>query len=318
MHEIGNKLLRPLRIRTPYDAVHCIGHASSNPVPHLRDFCERLRITQWSNDHRIALQFGSPRGRLVIIVGGANGDGVHSNNSAKHVMSLDQIVDLLGNRSRPETSWISKVAGTTAERAERAVNEVTSHSELIGELSRNIEKTGKTYYAQFPAPIDLFALVRLSRPRNLVESGVASGVSSTFLLLGIKANSGGILHSIDFPVFRKGNRGNLSWAIPQGMTSGWAVPRKLRSRWDLRQGRSEGLLRPLLEEIGTLDFYCHDSPVDIAHFEFEMKSIRKHLKPGSLVVADNTDKKVFDETALSIGAEAFYRRHSSLGAFLVP
>jgi hypothetical protein len=234
------------------------------------------------------------------------------------VRSLDQIVEILGGRSRPETSWISKVTGTTAERAERAVHEVTRHSESIEELSRNIESTGKSYYAQFPAPLDLFALVRLSHSQNIVESGVASGVSSTFLLLGIKANSGGILHSIDFPVFRKGSRGNQSWAIPQGMSSGWAVPTKLRNRWDLRQGRSEDLLEPLLEEIGTLDLYCHDSPVDIKHFEFEMKSIRKHLKPGSLIVADNTDKKVFDDTARSVGAEAFYRRHSSLGAFLVP
>lgn len=228
------------------------------------------------------------------------------------------MVKILGGRSRPETFWISKVTGTTVERAERAVNEVTKYSESVEELYRNIENTGRSYYAQFPAPLDLFALVRLSRPQNLVESGVASGVSSTFLLLGIRANSAGILHSIDFPVFRKGSHGNQSWAIPPGMSSGWAVPTKLRGRWDLRQGRSENLLKPLLEEIGTLDLYCHDSPVDIEHFEFEMKAIRKHLKPGSLVVADNTDKKVFDETARSVGAEAFYRRHSSLGAFLVP
>ena len=228
------------------------------------------------------------------------------------------MVKILGGRSRPETSWISEVTGTTIERADMAVRDITSHSKSIEELSRNIENTGRSYYAQFPAPLDLFALVRLSRPRNLVESGVASGVSSTFLLLGIRANSAGLLHSIDFPVFRKGGRGNLPWAIPMGMSSGWAVPTKLRSRWDLRQGRSEDLLEPLLDEIGTLDLYCHDSPVDVEHFEFEMRTIRKHLKPGSLVVADNTDKGVFDETARSVGAEAFYRRHSSLGAFLVP
>ena len=242
----------------------------------------------------------------------------NSGDSVKRARSLVQTVKLLGSRSRPEISWVSKVTGTTVERAERAVDEITMYSESIEELSRNIESTGRSYYAQFPAPLDLFALVRLSRPQNLVESGVASGVSSTFLLLGIKANSAGILHSIDFPVFRKGSRGNQPWAIPQGMYSGWAVPTKLRERWDLRQGRSEDLLGPLLGEIGTLDLYCHDSPVDVKHFEFEMKSIRKYLKPGSLVVADNTDKKVFDEAARSVGAEAFYRRHSSLGAFRCP
>ena len=78
------------------------------------------------------------------------------------------------------------------------------------------------------------------------------------------------------------------------------------------------MLRPLLEEISTVDLYCHDSPVDVGHFEFEMKAVRKHLKPGSVVVADNTDRRVFNETARSVGAEAYYRRQSSLGAFRVP
>lgn len=237
---------------------------------------------------------------------------------ARYAKSLDRLVDLLGSRARPEIPWISEVTGSTISLAEEAVAGVTDHLESVEELSANIKLTGRSYYAQFPAPIDLFALVRLTRPRSLVESGVASGVSSTFLLLGIKANSEGVLHSIDLPVVRRRGRGNESWAIPPGKSSGWAVPAKLRDKWDLREGRSEDVLRPLLEEIGAVDLYCHDSPIDLEHFEFEMKSIRKHLKPGSLVVADNTDRRVFDETARSVGAEASYRRQSSLGAFLVP
>jgi alkanesulfonate monooxygenase SsuD/methylene tetrahydromethanopterin reductase-like flavin-dependent oxidoreductase (luciferase family) len=42
----------------------------------------------------------------------------------------------------------------------------------------------------------------LTRPENLVESGVASGVSSAFLLLGVNTNREGTLHSIDLPVIR--------------------------------------------------------------------------------------------------------------------
>ena len=93
---------------------------------------------------------------------------------------------------------------------------------------------------------------------------------------------------------------------------------RLRKGWDLREGRSEELLEPLLDEIATLDFYCHDSPVDVAHFAFEMKTIRNHLKPGSVVVADNTDRDTFDRTARLAGAIAYYRRGSSLGGFRVP
>lgn len=225
---------------------------------------------------------------------------------------------MLGGRSRPETSWIAEVTGHSAEETELAVSDLGAHAEAVGELAAAIERTGRSYYAQFPAPIDLFALVRLARPRKIVESGVASGVSSAFILMGLKANSAGKLHSIDLPVGRQKDHGNESWAIPAGLSSGWAVPSSLRRGWDLRKGKSEDLLAPLLEELGEVDLYCHDSPVDAKHFEFEMNTLRSHLKPGSLVVADNTYRSVFDETAKSAGAKACYRRKSSLGAFVVP
>lgn len=239
-------------------------------------------------------------------------------DTGRHLRDFDEIVRTLGTRSRPEIPWISRVMGCSVEDATTAVNGVVAEKGMIMELSENIRRTGRSYYAQFPAPIDLYALVRLARPRRLVESGVASGVSSSFILLGIRENSTGTLHSIDFPVPRQGARGNESWAIPSGMTSGWAVPMNLRKKWDLRKGKSEDLLKPLLKEIQFVDFYCHDSPVNVAHFEFEMKTILKHLRPGSVVVADNTNQDAFDKAAESAEARAFYRRQSSLGAFRVP
>lgn len=231
---------------------------------------------------------------------------------------LEALVRALGARARPEFSWLTKVTGKNSSEVENAVASLTEYSPVVFELSENISQTGRSYYAQFPAPIELYALVRLGRPRTLVESGVASGVSSTFMLLGATANSRGTLHSIDYPVSREGPRGNESWAIPAGMSSGWAIPAGTRRGWDLRLGKSEVLLKPLLNELGTLDFYCHDSPVDVSHFEFEMKAIRKHLRPHSIVVSDNTDRRVFDQTARAVGAKAYYRRGSSLGAFMVP
>jgi hypothetical protein len=234
------------------------------------------------------------------------------------MLTLSSLAELLGSRARPELSWVSKVTDRSLDEVDRAVEGVTKHARTVIELSENITRTGRAYYAQFPAPIDLYTLVVLIRPKSIIESGVASGVSSTFILLGIHTNSSGTLHSIDLPVQRRADRGNQSWAIPSGMSSGWGVPPELRSGWDLRLGRSEELLKPLLDEVGELDFYCHDSPAGIKHFEFEMRSIRRHLTPGSLVVADNTDRTIFDKTARSLGAKAFYRRQSSLGAFLMP
>ena len=235
----------------------------------------------------------------------------------KSSMSLAQLAALLGNRAQPDISFISKVTGHPLDEASAAVERITDHSKTITKHCEKINRTGRYYYAQFPAPIELFALVVLSRPHNAIESGVSSGVSSTFMLLGMEENKFGTLHSMDFPVSRVKARGGESWALPQGMTSGWAVPDEIRSNWDLRLGKSEDLLGSLLEEIGTLDFYCHDSPVDDKHFEFEMDTIKNYLVPGSLVIADNTNRMIFNNTAASLGAKAYYRRQSSLGAFVV-
>ena len=226
--------------------------------------------------------------------------------------------EVLGNRARPDVPWVARVTGRPPGEVVAVLRDLSGHSELIKSLSKRILGTGRAYYAQFPAPLDLYALVRLATPDSVVESGVASGVSSAFILLALKDNGKGLLHSIDFPVTRSAKRGVESWAVPQGMSSGWAVPQSLKDGWDLHLGRSENLLKALLKEIGRLDFYCHDSPVDAKHFAFEMKTIGAHLGPGSVVVADNTDWKIFDQTASGLGAKACRRKGSSLGAFRVP
>ena len=228
------------------------------------------------------------------------------------------VMKVLGSRARPDTSWVAQVAGCSVSRAESAVDGLRRFSQDVEGLAERIARTGRSYYAQFPAPIDLYALARLAKPANIVESGVSSGVSTAFLLLAVRSNGGGALHSVDFPVERRRGSRNESWSIPQGLGSGWAIPPKLRLGWDLRLGRSEDLLGPLLAEVGGLDFFCHDSPVDASHFEFEMEAIRGHLEPGSIVVADNTEWKTFEATAESLGATAIRRKKSSLGAFRVP
>ncbi len=67
-----------------------------------------------------------------------------------------------------------------------------------------------------------------------------------------------------------------------------------------------------------MGFYCHDSPVDEAHFEFEMTTILPYLAPGAIVVSDNVDRGLFEAAAQRAGAAPFYRRRALLGAFRVP
>lgn len=233
---------------------------------------------------------------------------------------LDALVSLLGPRARPDPGWVSEVFGCTPSEAETVIESVTRQSSYVRRMCQKIVATGRTYYAQFPAPLELFAFVKLLGPRIAVESGVGSGVSSSFMLMGLAANGRGTLYSIDMPVMRESKRRGPSWAMPLGMSSGWAISSPLKLRWRLILGSSEENLGPLLRKLGGIDFFCHDSPVSATHLEFEMNAITGHLRRGSIVIADNTDlnKRAFRAAAERFDATPIQRRRSRLAAFRVP
>jgi Methyltransferase domain len=229
-----------------------------------------------------------------------------------------ELASRLGSRAIPDAKWVAQVMDCAHKEAVRRFDEIAEYEADVTAMTDTIERTGRSYYAQFPTPIELFAFVRMVNPKSLLESGVSSGVSTTFLLLGVKANRHGLLVSIDLPEMRMKQGHNESWAIPSGLASGWAIPDALRKPWRLRTGRSEDLLAPILRETENVDLFCHDSPVDRGHLKFELDCVAPHLRSGSLVVADNCDKTVFAAAAGTVGARAFFRKGSSLGAFRVP
>ncbi|HEY2119903.1 MAG TPA: class I SAM-dependent methyltransferase, partial [Candidatus Acidoferrum sp.] len=81
-----------------------------------------------------------------------------------------------------------------------------------------------------------YAAVRAARPRIVVETGVANGVSSAYLLLALEANSSGTLYSIGL---------DDKEFLPEGKSLGWVVPKELRSRWKLLVGDSREMLPKL-------------------------------------------------------------------------
>ncbi len=234
-----------------------------------------------------------------------------------------EIIDLLGTRAIPDLHWLARVSGQTTAPLVPYVRETARLLPMERSIHRVLAKSGRTYYAQFPAPLDLYAITRILRPRDVVESGVSSGLSSAHILAALERNGGGVLHSIDLPQLQKAERrtkGELSWSIPRGRNSGWAVPARLRRGWDLRNGRSEDLLPGLLEELSSVDLYCHDSPWTAAHLTFEFETIRPKLRSGSIVVADNTsvNPEAPRRLARAFGSEVCHRGSSSLVGIHIP
>jgi predicted O-methyltransferase YrrM len=142
----------------------------------------------------------------------------------------------------------------------------------------------------------LYTIVRTLRPRLAVETGVANGFSTAFVLQALHANGEGHLHSIDLPreVGREYERGTFyegegRAGIPPGSEPGWLVPAELRSRWTLVLGRSQEELPPLLERLGEVDFFMHDSEHSFDCMWFEFNAAWPRLRPGGVLVSDDVN-----------------------------
>ena len=157
----------------------------------------------------------------------------------------------------------------------------------------------------------LYALVRKRQPRVLVETGVCNGFSTVVLLEAIAANRCGHLYSIDLPEFAgRGPSADL-WngkggaVVPEGEMPGWLVPAALRLNWTLRLGRSVDVLPSLLRELGSLDFFLHDSEHSLENQLFEFRAAFAHLGPeGLLACSDLNWSGAFDQFWSAVRREA--------------
>ena len=140
-----------------------------------------------------------------------------------------------------------------------------------------------------------YITVRAFRPNVVVETGVANGVSSTYLLLALEKNGRGKLHSIGLndPLF-----------LPVGKPLGWIVPESLRSRWNLIIGDSRELLPKLLSELGTVDVFIHDSLHTYEHMQWEYRTAYPFLRSGGLLLSDDAAwNSAFEEFSREVGAK---------------
>ena len=169
-------------------------------------------------------------------------------------------------------------------------------------VEAHLDELSQRYRAQFiPGWVNvedgllLYWLARRLRPRTIVQTGVCNGFSLALLALALARNGdGGQLHAIDLPqVFNPADpawtrRGEIyGVTIPEGRSSGWLVPGSCRDRVHLQIGDAAVLLPRLLAELGTIDFFFHDSDHTYDHMAFEFGEAKRVLRPGGLVVADD-------------------------------
>jgi hypothetical protein len=125
----------------------------------------------------------------------------------------------------------------------------------------------------------VWCLTRHLKPQHVVETGVAHGVTSRFILEALERNGNGHLHSIDLPPLDR------DWRRQVGM----AVTDRYSDRWSYIKGSSRRHLPDLLSRLGEMDLFIHDSLHSERNVRFELDRAWPVLRPGGAIVVDDID-----------------------------
>ena len=124
----------------------------------------------------------------------------------------------------------------------------------------------------------LYFLTRQARPEVAVETGVASGWSSTAILAAMEANGIGQLYSSDLPY---ADRDGSEAAI------GILVPDTLRPRWRLCTKGDRACLPDIVAGCPRIDLFHYDSDKKAVGRDFAWGLVKPNLVPGAVVIFDD-------------------------------
>ena len=156
--------------------------------------------------------------------------------------------------------------------------------EVIGELEAQGIRVGPQSFKGWndgdPGLVRaIWCLTRHLRPANIVETGVAHGLTSRFILEALDKNECGHLWSIDHPPLEK------EWHSQIGI----AVGGRHQRRWCYIKGSSKRRLPALLSQLGSIDVFIHDSLHSAHNVRFEMERAWTALRPAGVIVVDDID-----------------------------
>ncbi len=153
---------------------------------------------------------------------------------------------------------------------------------------------------------ELYVLTRLKKPVVVVETGVASGVSTTFMLAAMKMNGFGRVESISLP-------SDMDRTIPPGKQVGWLVPAELRTHWGLHLGDATEVLPNVLAKLKEIDFFFHDSDHGYSHMLMEFQRTWHQIRTGGYLIADDVwNNSALTDFSRKEGAEPIYLGNAAI------
>jgi hypothetical protein len=152
--------------------------------------------------------------------------------------------------------------------------------EKVRQSLKKIERTAPStliYNADYNLARYCYLVCRLLKPSIVLETGVAYGLTSAYILRALEENSHGMLYSVELPL--PGQKADELVGI--------AIPEDLKGRWNLQYGFSKRLLPPLLREVGTVDIFVHDSCHTYRCMNQEFETVWPHIRSGGMLIADD-------------------------------
>lgn len=122
-----------------------------------------------------------------------------------------------------------------------------------------------------------YALCRVLSPNTVIETGVAYGVTTSFMLQALVQNRRGTLWSIDLPPL----------SAMADRYNGFFVPQELTVGWQLQRGVTRRSLPGLLARIPVVDMFLHDSLHTRSNMTWEFETVWPYLRPGGVLISDD-------------------------------
>jgi predicted O-methyltransferase YrrM len=153
--------------------------------------------------------------------------------------------------------------------------EFESLNEIILERYKKVILTYPVEYGiEYNTSFLIYSLVRLLKPNKVVETGVANGHSTFFILNALVKNENGFLYSID----ANNDVGSL-------------IDEKLKQYWNLyvlpRVNRRT--LSQYIEKIAPVDIFIHDTNHLYYWQMMEYRIFLKNISDGGFILSDDVD-----------------------------
>lgn len=157
-----------------------------------------------------------------------------------------------------------------------------------------IQKDKMNIGIPFEVGIVLYGIVRSTQPEIVIETGIAGGVSSTFIICALLENNKGILFSIDLPPddlkrrkFEDGS--NYNEILEKGI--GYLIPSEIKryigDRHKIILGDVKSTLPGLLKQLGKIDLFIHDDLHLPDHMLWEYELVWEYIKPKGFLMSDD-------------------------------